>query len=129
MSFPDAPERFWKPPLALERITDLKTIRRFLSKVEQTEEGHWLWKGAINSRGYGLFKYQGHVLAAHRISYAIFNGPIPDGQTIHHLPPKEGEEPVRVDCNPAHLQLSTLSENSREGSIRRWESVVKSVPF
>lgn len=64
----------------------------------------WPWAGPCNPvNGYG---YQGHNYA-HRISYRLAKGPIPDGLTIDHLC-------RNVSCiNPAHLEAVTQAENNR----------------
>lgn len=49
--------------------------KRFWPKVEKTEDGHWLWRGAKNKEGHGVLR-DGHrqVLARH-IAYEIKHGP------------------------------------------------------
>ncbi len=55
---------------------------RFWSKVEKTESC-WLWKGGTTARGYGQF-YLDKSLLAHRFSYTLLVGPIPDGLLFDH---------------------------------------------
>lgn len=74
-----------------------------------TETGCWLWLAGTNSRGYGDF-YCGPDLGmqkAHRVSYEIHTGPIPDGMTIDHLCRN------KICVNPDHLEAVTSSENTR----------------
>lgn len=78
------------------------------------ETGCWLWLGALNQHGYGslgiTFAYQQtKILLAHRVSYEIFKGPIPDGLTIDHLCR------VRHCVNPDHLEAVTHRENILRG--------------
>ena len=72
-----------------------------------TESGCWIWMGYISEGGYGRFcpKFKMIPLYAHRVSYEMRHGPIPDGMTIDHL--------CRVRCcvNPDHLEVVTLQEN------------------
>lgn len=82
-------------------------IERFYNKfIPEPNSGCWLWIGCIISTGYGniaLGKRQdGHVLA-HRLSYELHKGPIPNGLVIDHL--------CRThSCvNPAHLEGCCLS--------------------
>jgi hypothetical protein len=66
----------------------------FLKRVTKTE-GCWFWKGkSVRGNGYGNFGQ----LAAHRVSYMLFVGPIPDGYDIHH------RCRVRMCVNPQHLE-------------------------
>ena len=50
----------------------------FLSKVNKTSSC-WLWIGSINSaRGYGIYGRGKQRMYAHRLSYKLFVGPIPN---------------------------------------------------
>lgn len=60
--------------------------------------GCWEWQRAIQSRGYGSVSYQGKTHLAHRLSYQLSVGPVPDGWDVHH---KCGN---RRCVNPDHLQ-------------------------
>jgi hypothetical protein len=87
---------------------------RFAAKVRIEPSGCWIWMGARNSRGYGLFTPvtvgpRRYTSAAHRYSYSLLVGQIPDGLQIDHL--------CRVpSCvNPDHLEPVTPLENSRRG--------------
>jgi hypothetical protein len=77
---------------------------RFLQKVERGESC-WLWTGSINHKGYGTFHVARKTRGAHRVSYEMFVGPIPDGLEIDHLCR------VRTCVNPDHLEAVTHHEN------------------
>jgi len=86
-------------------------LERFMAHVE-TSDGHWLWT-ASTLRGYGRFTWAGKGMPAHRASWVLFRGPIPDGLQIHHLCY------VRSCVNPTHLELRTPTENNLDVSPLR----------
>lgn len=85
-------------------ITELPP--RMASKVIVTAEC-WLWTGAINSKGYGVAWIDGKAVLAHRHSFLLAKGEIPDGKQIDHLCM------VTTCVNPAHLEAVTQLENMR----------------
>ena len=80
---------------------------RFFEKVNKTDSC-WLWTGALSSSGYGSFGVAGKATAAHRYSYQIHNGEIPEGLIICHT----CDTPSCV--NPDHLWLGTYSDNMKD---------------
>lgn len=84
---------------------------RFWVKVEKQENGCWLWTAAHvqEPKPYGQFWYEGRKVLAHRFSYELLVGPIPEGLEIDHL--------CRVHrcVNPAHLEPVTRSVNILRG--------------
>jgi hypothetical protein len=99
-----------------------RLLERFNKKYEpEPMSGCWLWTGAlIGSSGYGFIGYGGRkpngtsmYQLAHRISYELFKGPIPDGLQIDHLCRVHG-------CvNPDHLEAVTCKTNVARGI--RWK--------
>ena len=82
---------------------------RFWSRVDKTD-GCWLWTGALVTGGYGSIGLgQRRNGLAHRVSYELHVGPIPNGLQIDHLCR------VRRCVNPAHLDVVTIRENVLRG--------------
>ncbi len=89
-------------------------VYRFRSFVEVDDStGCWLWTGAINrALGYGRIGVGSGVHDyAHRVSYTLFKGPIPEGTEIDHtchnadLSCKGGPGCMHKRCvNPDHLE-------------------------
>lgn len=86
------------------------TQARFDAKyVPIPEVGCWIWTGAVNcERGYGYFLFDGKPRLAHRASWAMHKGQIPDGMNVLH----RCDIPSCV--NPNHLFLGTLSDNMQD---------------
>ena len=88
-------------------------LQRFAAKIEQWQDGCWLWTAFRDRKGYGQFWFRTRMMWAHRWSYAAFVGEIPAGVTIDHAC-------CNPSCvNPAHLRLSSRAENTAEGNRNR----------
>lgn len=102
------------------RVDDLDTF--FWDRVIKSTDC-WSWAGAKVPLGYGQIKFKGTVSLAHRHSYEMANGPIPEGGVIDHLC-------HNANCvNPGHLRLATHTQNmqNRQGATRVSSSGVRGV--
>lgn len=107
-------QKYLGRPLTPLRETPLTTEERFWAKVRKTA-GCWEWMAGKNDDGYGNFRVGRLTGKAHRFSYELANGPIPEGKHIDHVCHNPG-------CvNPGHLRIVTHKQNMENmHRSKRW---------
>jgi hypothetical protein len=107
-------------------LSDYVDHELFWRKVEPSESGCWIWTAGKYPNGYGHahvrlgFKNYKSV-GAHRLAWALTNGPIPDDLVIDHLCRN------RACVNPAHLEVvpqrvNVLRGDSPRTARARWQN-------
>lgn len=79
--------------------------KRFWSGVKK-EDKCWIWIGSKTLKNYGKLYDRGRVLRAHRISWGLHYGLIPDRMNVLH----KCDNPPCI--RPDHLFLGTHQDNS-----------------
>jgi hypothetical protein len=92
-----------------------KTINRFWSKVNRTQDVRacWEWLASTTHNGYGQFKVQNRSLRTNRVAWELTYGAIPQGLFVLHT----CDNPAC--CNPFHLELGTHEKNMHDMKIRK----------
>ena len=86
-------------------------MNRFWSKVRKRKSTEcWNWTAYVGTSGYGSFRSHSprRPEYAHRVSWELTHGPIPDGMCVLHRCDN------KLCQNPSHLFLGTRQENNQD---------------
>ncbi len=100
-----------------------RAARRWRSKIEETDDGHWPWPGATTKDGYGVVRLlvgrRSVTLRANRVFWEAVNGPLPKNQVLRRVCDWPGC--VNPDCHEAvtrselgRLSNSPMGQNARK---------------
>lgn len=105
-------------PYSIPEELRQKILSTFLKYVTISICGCWEWKGRIYN-GYPCCETPEGTKWAHRVSYALFNGPIAPGMHIDH------DCQNRICVRPDHLNQMTPIENYLMIQIRKLRKIKK----
>jgi hypothetical protein len=88
-----------------------REVENFWKRVTVRADGCWDWNGALTHKGYAALRYEGNTRVAHRFSYRLLVGPIPDGLQLDHLCRN------RSCTNLGHLEPVDNWENQRRSPL------------
>lgn len=106
-------DRTWiaiKRKARLLKLTWLTPEQRFWKKVDKKSDNEcWNWTGSCFKFGYGQIRIKNKMIKAHRFSWEIHFGKIPDDKpcVLHHC-----DNPKCV--NPSHLWSGTYKDNTKD---------------
>lgn len=80
--------------------------------IVEEPAGCWLWEGSNDREGYGRILVKGTVVLAHNLTWELYHGDIPAGQSVrHHC----GNPPC---VRPSHLFLGAPAERRAKRGFR-----------
>lgn len=111
---------------AFERARSVLCDRILAKSMPEPNSGCWIWLGASKANGYGHMWDGSRLEIAHRLSYRLFVGSIPDGHVVMH----RCDMPCCV--NPDHLTTGTPYDNMHDcidkGRARRGRFIGETNP-
>lgn len=114
----------FRPAVKPKNLRGIPTSARFWIQVDRAPQeedvkakGCWLWRGHLDSDGYGRLRVDGKSTGAHVFSYELQFGPLPEGMGALHTCD------TRACVYPWHLYPGTVQDNAddmkeRERSLK-----------
>ena len=93
----------------------MNTIKRFEQKVSKGQKC-WNWTGGTSKR-YGVFWHQGRMRLAHRVSYELYKGSIPEGYHVCHK--CDNGLCVNPDCLFVGTRKDNMQDMLKKGLVRK----------
>ena len=90
----------------------LSFVRKNALKYKIDKNGCWLWERYLTKAGYGQLKFERKTILAHRLSWEIKYGEIPENLCICH------KCDVRSCVNPEHLFIGTHVDNMKDRNMK-----------
>lgn len=93
----------------MSKFGKMNPIEYFWSKINKKSDSEcWEWLGHKDHHNYGIIAIDHKRYRAHRLSWMLVNGDIPDNKLVMHL----CDNPSCV--NPNHLKLGTQDDNMKD---------------
>jgi HNH endonuclease len=114
-SAPGRPRRVLPAVLPAETQRRELIRQRFATRIRVDDPaGCWIWSGTRQTAdGYGGIRIAGTVWLAHRLSWTLSRGPIPEGLSVLH----RCDTPPCI--RPEHLFLGTQADNMLDARNKR----------